>query len=215
MLSLNDLTIDNMLDPRVATGKRGRPRGTGKRDGQSIYDVAKVLAANPKMTMTDAIRSVVTDPKDYNAVDRIGGKLAKLPGLRKRAIEHHEGAVKRVLASSATTALYFTHCGIKSRRDFDEHFRAKFVHEYEVLNDKRVKAYANKLWLDVKPYAQAFDAMEIARQIEELLPLNIRNFPAPSSTPTTPTLFEREMARITGEAMRHEKLYPGTLNYPG
>lgn len=215
MLSLNDLTIDNMLDPRVATGKRGRPRGTGKRDGQALYDVAKVLAANPEMTVADAVRTVVTDPKDYNAVDRIGGKLAKLPRLRKQAVEYYESAVKRVLSSGATTAMYFTHYGIKNRREFDMHFQTKFFLEHEVLSDKRVKAYADSLWSEVKPFATAYDAMEVARRFEDAIPANVRQALSVTNAVMASTIFEREMARLTEEATRFDKMCRSASSYYG
>lgn len=211
MLSLDDLTLDNLLDPRIATGKRGRPRGSGKRDGQALWDVCNVLAANPDMTVADAIRTVVTNPKDYNAVDRISRKLARLPGMRKRAVESYEAKVKRVLEGGSP--LYFTYIGIKNRREFDQHFKATFFLEHEVLNDKRIKAYADRLWSHYTSSNVAYQAMEIARRVEEAIPATIRKALTKQNEATASSIYEREMARAIEDATRYQRLYPGAFSY--
>ncbi|ATC31136.1 hypothetical protein CA606_01550 [Caulobacter vibrioides] len=211
MPSLDDLTLDNMLDPRIATGRRGRPRGSGKRDGQALWNVCNVLAANPDMTVADAIRTVVTDPKDYNAVDRISRKLARLPSMRQRAVEYYEAKVMRVLKGGATS--HFMYVGVRDRREFDQHFRATFFLEYDVLDDKRVKAYADRLWSQVRSSSIAIQAMEVARRIEDAIPAAIRNALTKQEAATASSIYEREMARVIEQATRYEKLYRGAFGY--
>lgn len=51
------IDLDQLLNSRTHTGKRGRPAGSGKPDTNTLYRVSRLLAANPSMTVAAAVRT--------------------------------------------------------------------------------------------------------------------------------------------------------------
>src|SRR5439155_7502591 len=83
------------------TRVRGRPKGSGKNDGQTLASVVDMLAKEPKLTATAAMRRVINSRDDWGATPetllrRLQGKWAKDSGLLM------EGARERVSRASVS-----------------------------------------------------------------------------------------------------------------
>ena len=87
---------------------RGRPKGSGKNDGQALASVADMLIKNPKLTATAAMRLVIDGRSDWGATPetllrRLQGKWAKdnvlLMEAARERVSRASAPAKRVLAS--------------------------------------------------------------------------------------------------------------------
>ena len=86
----------------ATTGKRGRPKGTGINDHETLLKVAHILAADPKKKRTTAIKDVgISNP---SVVRRLRDKYQELEASLLAEVHGTSGKGKRKMAHEATPA---------------------------------------------------------------------------------------------------------------
>lgn len=153
------IDLNDILHRRTYTGRRGRPVGSGKHWIPDVYNICKLLAANDGMTVANAVRQTVTDPKDSNAVDRLTRKVRQNPRMLVDAKERREKAVQRVL-KGMTGCTVTMMCAMPLRRtEFDILLMCKFPLSGEVMDDPRIQKAADEIWRRVRPSSLMLAAM--------------------------------------------------------